>query len=51
VTEVTVRAAMLASFLRRMRLDVGSRLIEVVNAEEVQAAIGRVDATFGGARS
>jgi len=48
-TDVEVRAAMLASFLRRLRLDVGSRLIEVVNADEVQAAVRRVDATFGGA--
>jgi hypothetical protein len=46
VVEVPVRAAMLANFLRRMRLDRGGRLVEVVNQEEVDAALDEIRTMF-----
>jgi hypothetical protein len=44
--EVEVRAAMLASFLRRMRIDRSGRLIELANQEEVEATLSKVNAAF-----
>jgi hypothetical protein len=44
--EVEVRAAMLASFLRRMRIDRGGRLIELANQKEVETALRDVNAAF-----
>lgn len=47
VVAVPVRAAMLSSFLRRMRLDRGGRFIELANQDEVDAALREVNTSFG----
>ena len=44
--DIRVRVAMLASFLRRMRLDYDSKLIEVENQEKINAALRDVRTRF-----
>ena len=46
--DVHVRAALLPALIRRMRLDYGTRFVEVVNEEEVRAVLQRVAARFAG---